>query len=440
MPELVFTRPVREFVALICTFAQPSRAVDMDSCSGSVRSYHDDDEHTPLNEKLEIEDLDRILESGDIQKCQNSSRSRPIQYIPSSTLLFRGSRAIGRFLLTLLPIFLWSYFAKGNDHQPVSRHVNVTAHLDSMRGLAAFAVFLCHLSYTTFDIGHTYGAGRAGQENENKNLLQMPIIRLIYSGPPMVAIFFVISGYALSYKPLKQMRRKDMENLTKSLTSSVFRRVLRLFLPCVASTFIIVCLTRLGIYKLTQDFANDVRAVHEDHYWTAPTFWIQLSDWIHQLFDSINVFDWSLYAGAVRIDPHLWTIPAELRCSMTLFVTHLLVARMSSRRRLSTMVFLLIWGTYWDRWDMLPFWAGAILAELDLMKAERAEDLRCLAADDDLQHTDCWSLWQTCAYLTVLVTGLYLASYPDLDGHLSPGYIWLTKMIPGYFHEKHRFW
>lgn len=409
----------------------------MTSCSGSVRSYHDEDENTPLNEKLEIDDLDRALESGNIRKRKLSFSTTICHHIPSLALFPRCSSILGRFILGLLPVFFWSCITSRNENK--SERLHTTAYLDGVRGLAAFAVFLCHLSYTTFDIGHSYGAGRPGEEDGNKNLLQLPIIRLLYSGPPMVAIFFVISGYALSYKPLKQMHEKDMEKLILTLTSSVFRRVLRLFLPCLASTFIIVCLTRMGVYKLTEDFANGVRAVHEDHYWTAPTLLIQLGDWTHQMIDSINVFDWSLYAGATRIDPHLWTIPAELRCSMALFITHLLVARMSPKIRLSTMSFLLVWGSYWNRWEMFPFWAGAILAELDLLKPMWQDQTQALSPYSQ-QRTSCQIVWKSFAYSSIFVIGLYLASYPDVDGHVSPGYVWLTGMIPSCFHEKHRFW
>lgn len=158
------------------------------------------------------------------------------------------------------------------------------------------------------------------------------------------------------------------------------------------------------------------------------------------MFDSINVFDWSLYAGATRIDPHLWTIPAELRCSIALFITHLLVARMSTRLRLTTLSFLSIWGSYWNRWEMLPFWTGAILAELDHIKEAHKEELRGIVTAETDNCTNCVSLWQVCAHSVTFVLGLYLASYPDTDGHVSPGYIWLTNMIPRCFHEKHRFW
>ncbi|KAK5946136.1 hypothetical protein PMZ80_000276 [Knufia obscura] len=413
----------------------------MGSSSGSVRSFHDEDESTPLSEKLDNYDLDSSSENGsscsEAWPSQNRTPS-PKNYLPTLYPLLRLLHNMGRLLSTIIPTFL--QISRQKDHNVKQEKLHSTAYLDGMRGVAAFAVFLCHLSYGTFDITHTWGAGEPGQPSENLYFLQLPIIRLFYSGPPMVAIFFVVSGYALSYKPLQQMRSRDFEGLMGTVSSSLFRRALRLFLPCFASTLIVVCLTRLGLYSLTEDFANDMRMVHEDHYWTAPDLLNQLCDWMHKMLDFINVFDWSLYSGSIDLDRHLWTIPVEFRCSMALFLTHVLVARMASRLRIATLLFLVGWGTYWTRWEMVPFWAGVIIAELDLIKIEKAERSLSEKVVCDDSTSKPRPLWWTCFTSAVFVFGLFLASYPDADGHASPGYVWLTSIIPDLYTEKHRFW
>jgi hypothetical protein len=65
-----------------------------------------------------------------------------------------------------------------------------------------------------------YGYG----QGENRGLFQLPIFRLFYSGPPMVAIFFVISGFALSLKPLSLIRVEDWEQSLHTMASLIFRR------------------------------------------------------------------------------------------------------------------------------------------------------------------------------------------------------------------------
>lgn len=411
----------------------------MTTFSGSARSFDNENENTPLNEKLDDCDLDSSSESGSIcSEAWSYQNQKPNmrKHISIPYPIVLSASITVRLLYAMLPTFL----RKSKDRNGKQEKQHPTAYLDGLRGLAAFAVFLCHLSYGTFDLTHTWGAGEPDQPNDNYSLLQLPIVRLFYSGPPMVAIFFVISGYALSYKPLKQMRSRDFEGLMMTITSSVFRRALRLFLPCFASTLIVVCLARLGLYELTEDFANDMRMVHEDHYWTAPDVLTQFCDWLHKMLDFINVFDWSLYSGSTDLDRHLWTIPVEFRCSMALFLTHVLVARMTFKLRIASIVFLAAWGTYWTRWEMVPFWAGVIIAELDLVKIAKEE--RRLSDKSESGHLSvgCHSCWRTCFNSMMLVVGSFLASYPDADGHASPGYVWLTTMIPKRYSEKHRFW
>lgn len=355
----------------------------------------------------------------------------------------------------LIPSFL--YRRPQQLHQNAASHnlVAPTAFLDGMRGLAAFVVFICHLTYGTFDISHAWGANPDPDTlspEAYKNFLRRPVVRLLYSGPPMVAIFFVISGYALSYKPLKQMRSRGQqrrEQLMTTMSSSIFRRGLRLFLPCFTSTLLVVVLAQLGLYKVTDAFARQMRAVREDHCYTQPDMWLQLTDWAQQMLIFVDVFNWSLFAGSIELDRHLWTIPAEFRCSLALFLTHIMVARMSSSLRISTFTALILWGLSWDRWELCPFWAGAIIAELDLIQLSSTLTLPSSSTTTTTTSTGTnetksqpWKLThlREILYTATFIISLFLLSYPDAAGHATPGYKTLTTLIPANFTEKHRFW
>lgn len=349
------------------------------------------------------------------------------------------TRLLSQVLVLLIPSFL--HRRPQNDLYKPDR-LAPTAFLDGMRGLAAFAVFICHLTYGSFDITHAWGATPNLESQQPstayRELIRLPIVRLLYSGPPMVAIFFVISGYALSYKPLKQMRSRQHDQLMTTMTSSIFRRGLRLFLPCFASTFIVICLAQLNLYKLTEDFSVQMRKILESHCYTQPNMWLQFTDWLVQMLIFVDVFDWSLFAGSIELDRHLWTIPVEFRCSMALFLTHMLTARMSSRLRVTTFVGLIIWGVSWDRWELCPFWAGAVIAELDIIwQAKTASDLPSTVTSAQPPRSPFAS---KLLYWSTFFVSLFLLSYPDIAGDVTPGFSRLTSLIPDNFTEKHRFW
>jgi hypothetical protein len=210
-----------------------------------------------------------------IKLCLRSTR-------PSSVRALATNIAMG-----LIPSFL----RKSNVGN--QRRLSPTAYLDGMRGLAALFVFLCHYSYTCFVITVGYGYGNPG---ENTSILQLPIIRLLYSGPPMVCVFFIISGYALSLKPLKQIRARQWDNFLTTMSSSLFRRGLRLFIPTFSSCLLVFVMLRLGWYEPTRVISQNRslhRNVHEYHPLRMESFSAQFNDWVAEMFTFICVFDWT---------------------------------------------------------------------------------------------------------------------------------------------------
>lgn len=82
-----------------------------------------------------------------------------------------------------------------------------TAWLDGMRGIAAFLVYIRHFAAATHpDI--QYGWGTNG---EHRNFIHLPFLRLLTAGPAMVALFFIISGYALSLGPLRAIHHQSVK-------------------------------------------------------------------------------------------------------------------------------------------------------------------------------------------------------------------------------------
>ncbi|KAI9698871.1 MAG: hypothetical protein M1820_007378 [Bogoriella megaspora] len=388
---------------------------------------------TMTQEALSVLDEKRVLENAAYTERHDLPYylTSVSDYIPSSNNAFSLPalrHVIQRSCFALLPSIVQKRIH--GDSKP--ERLFPTSHLDGMRGLAAFFVFFCHLSYNCFII--TYGFG-LGEDGDNYHLLQLPIIRLFYSGPPMVSIFFVISGYALSLKPLKQMRAHQWDGLLSTMSSSVFRRGFRLFLPTTISTFFIFLMLRLGFYENTRAFAEDrnmLRNILEYHPWRHLTTTEQFWDWLWTLRNFVAVWSWDPYAGSTRYDVHLWTIPTEFRSSLFLFLCLIGLARCKSYLRISILCGISYVVLRSDRWELLLFLSGAILAELDLI---RAASMTARGEKEIRMGPLRKAFWST-----VALAALYLMSFPDEWGNETPGFVYLDSLIPEWFSVGYRYW
>ncbi|KAK0613495.1 acyltransferase 3, partial [Immersiella caudata] len=319
-----------------------------------------------------------------------------------------------RIALFLLPSFI-------HPHQLPSPPLSPTAYLDGIRGIAALVVFICHLTYTCFVIAPGYG-----YRNSHFHILSLPFLRLLYSGPPMVCLFFVVSGYALSLKPLRLIRSRSYSDLTTTLSSLIFRRGLRLFLPCVVSTLLIVFLLRIGAYEWNREFAYDeryARNIQEIHYERFDTAGEQLMDWARAMAKFVHVWDWDEYGGSTAMDVHLWTIPVEFRASMVVFLVVMGCARARVLVRVGILVGLGVFAYLSARWEVMLFCFGVGMAERDVggFGKEKGRGMGVV-----------WGV--------VSVVGMYLLSQPDVGGDETPGWMWLEGAIPEWWEDKHRYY
>jgi len=205
-----------------------------------------------------------------------------------------------RLALLRLGIFLLPSFVQSRISRERTRAEKLmpTAYLDGMRGLAALFVYFCHYSYQSFTIAQGWGSAP-----NNYHVLKLPFLRLWYQGPVAVCVFFVISGYALSLKPLKQIRSRSYEDFAATLTSLTFRRGLRLYAPTMVSTFMVLVMLRLGVFEWTREFGNDrtyMKNIVEPHAERLGSTGEQLVDWVRSMFNFLAVFSWGNYDGSTR--------------------------------------------------------------------------------------------------------------------------------------------
>lgn len=142
--------------------------------------------------------------------------------------------------------FLPSYVR--NQRQGTSRlkepgKIHATTYLNGFRGVMSFLVFVRHFLLPWFpNLDHGFG-----QEVKDESLFQLPIIRILYSGPN-VPVFMIVSGYIMSLKPISLSKERKLSLAWESLASSTFRRAFRIFPLPLFSSFIVMLLVQLGMF------------------------------------------------------------------------------------------------------------------------------------------------------------------------------------------------
>jgi peptidoglycan/LPS O-acetylase OafA/YrhL len=364
---------------------------------------------------------------------------------PSATFqhMLRCVLAIARHALrssaVLLPSFIRTWGRVEGKALPLSGGKQALAALNGLRGVACLIVFNYHLVFvwthsadvswgTSVDTeGLEYKEMIKFQNNDQKSLPQLPFLRLLYAGHAMVIIFFVISGYVLSHKPMKLMRMGKFEEFQRVLSSSVFRRGIRLFGPTIVGTFITMLFANAGYFEAGKAVREDPVTYlgnNEEHPVLFPTFYEQLWDWMSSMAYLIsNAWYWDLYFNSY--DPHLWTIPLEFRSSIVLFLTLLAFSRLRPLARLTLTISLIgVCLVYWARWEVFLFLAGMILAELDIISGIFTETPLLDEKDSSSSHRSFGWIWAG-----TMVVGLFLNSCPSTQPQNAPGYMYLATFV-----------
>jgi peptidoglycan/LPS O-acetylase OafA/YrhL len=312
--------------------------------------------------------------------------------------------------LSLLPSFVADALRTDHKaHKPARLHP--TSYLDGLRGIAALVVFICHYTEDHYEY-FTPSYGLNGSDGPSA-LIQLPFVRIIYSGRPMVHIFFVISGFALSYKPLKAIHAHDIEKCHALLASSAFRRPFRLFAPCIVSTFLIMLLIQAGLL-----------------YEPLPTFSGQVYDWAFALFHSIT-WPWAWdYDLRPPYDIHLWTIPIEFVHSMLLFTVILTLSPVRRPIRLLIVFGLMVYCLACGRWAGFEFLGGSLIAEVQLIKTNAHASM--VKPQETLQRKRhaAMSFIRVMCYVTLILSAWFVGGWPNEDAERTPGISYLLANTP----------
>jgi peptidoglycan/LPS O-acetylase OafA/YrhL len=332
------------------------------------------------------------------------------------SVLRRRARLPDKFLITklcfaslLLPSFLQS-------RRGEKTRVSPTAWLDGVRGIAAFFVYIRHFASATHpDIQYGFGTNET-----QRSIIQLPFFHLLTAGPAMVALFFIVSGYALSWRPLRALHYQSNEICLQRLSSAAFRRATRLFLPGIVSTFVVMLCVRYGLYDkgLASVNPEDMPGFNEPGppMLQHEPFILQLSNWLD------NTWLWLQVWTPVNhpYDVHLWTLPVEFRCSMILFMALVAFARIPPRIRLGSSFGCIVYCHYSNFWEGWLFFSGSFLAQLKLLQNGADEYFSPLLLAEcggnvGEKEQNPRTSYTDHARICLFTTGLYLLSAPDYD-------------------------
>lgn len=313
----------------------------------------------------------------------------------------------------ILRYSLWNS-VRNKSKQPLKR----TAYLNGLRGFAALLVYsLHHQVWGHSGIGGEFILENAFGWDKKYYFVCFPGIRILFSGGHLaVAVFFVISGYVLSMKPLSIIHARETAKLADNLGSALFRRWLRLFIPVLCTTF--VWMTSWHVLKIKS--GNPIAAPPESTY--ADELWKWYCDFKNFSF---------VFTGepSNQYNDHTWSIPAEFRGSIVIYTALLAFSRCKKNARLLCEVGLVLYFLYVvDGWFCALFTTGMLLCDLDIL----AEKDQLPAIFYHLKPLQSW------IYYVLLLFSLYLGGVPsitnDLD-HLrrSPGWYLLSFLKPQAF-------
>lgn len=315
----------------------------------------------------------------------------------------------------ILIAFLPRYMQPGGLRR--KKGLTPSAYLDALRGYAALIVVNYHVWQHQ---GHTW-------------LVQLPFFRLLVAGRGMVDVFFVISGYVLSYRLLMLTRNED-GRLLDGLASSTFRRYSRLFGSTGAATFIAMMVVWLGWIEVTDGIEVTGRK---------ETFLAQIWDWWLDLAKLSNPFThvegfWYLGDLNSRYLNQLWTIPVEFRGSLVVFFFCAAACKLSARHRMTLTWILVIACCYWRTVYAALFLSGMWIADVSLGRhPERLKPVRLPQQQEKTAAPQNNSVAARIGYVIILIVGLFFLSQAEDLGRSGP-WPWqhLSRAIPAWGNEQ----
>ncbi|KAJ5800397.1 uncharacterized protein N7518_002465 [Penicillium psychrosexuale] len=313
--------------------------------------------------------------------------------------------------------------------------------LDSLRGIASALVVIHHSksSEPNSIVGFLTRSYWDEPAEENRRIIQLPPFRLLFNGPSMVALFMVISGYAISLPLLRCREEVGASNVGffRRLCSAATRRIFRIYLPSIAILFLsqLVYFCNVFPWKAAYDWLGGLKPL------TAPWAQVQyvLSRIVHLLDISNHQVDINFDRNRPdmrTINYQLWTMPIEFRGSCAVYLLILTFSFWRPQPRYLALAGVATYWFYMGHWDLFAFVAGILLAERHVASEsgpDREIALSYSSSPLEIQEpiTKAWNKFTDKIYLQQIGTsvsfilGMYFLCMCGAD-RLAAEYRWLA--------------
>lgn len=219
-------------------------------------------------------------------------------------------------------------------------------YLEGIRGIAAFLVIFNHFMVAFFPATYWGDSMKSNLFGNFEVFLSQSPLNLFSNGNFAVCIFFILSGFVLSYSYFKTYN-------TNKVTSSAIKRYFRLTLPILFIFIIIALLMKNNLF-----FNKEASVI------TGSTIWLEkfFNFDINVLSILQNAFCEVPFNGSSEYLTVLWTITYELIGSFITYLFILLFGKMNKRyiAYIAYIAFIIIFHqTYY-----LAFILGILLSDL----------------------------------------------------------------------------
>ena len=285
---------------------------------------------------------------------------------------------------------------------------DIVTWVEGLKGIAGVVIVFNHLRMCFWPETHD-----AISESGQSSWVQIPFLSLVCAGNLAVRLYFVLSGFALCYRPLRLLEEERVSTVYDRTSQSLQSRFWRLLVPSAIASAISLCLASLGAFSHSKSIC---RAFSD----TTPTPTALLADlWLWTKDSFLNM--WVL--GHHHFHDSLWCMRTLLVGSYLMYL--LVILRATARH------------TFWlwaaiscallspavaavNSTDLSSFVFGGIMAFVEANKAA--------VQSDNLMQTSLKQSVHYGAWFVMLLLSLFLGSYPSGDAN-APWCLWMHALV-----------